>query len=274
MMVTFNPKDPNTFASASLDKTIKIWGLGSSVPYFTLEGHEKGVNCIDYYHGAEKPYLISGADDKTVKIWDYQNKACVQTLEGHSQNVSVACFHPELPIILSGSEDGMHWSSFPCQHGPRAFNVLIYLPFAYNLRLNCLFVIIGTVRIWHSNTYRLENTLNYGMERVWSLAYLKGSNDIALGYDEGAVVIKVRVVLQFIFMLICYPPFARWKADKMKFQYCTMVYEYLIDVACACPFIFCSARKRRAGHQHGQHRQNYMDTPQRDCYREHQDGNG
>jgi len=32
------------------------------------------------------------------------------------------------------------------------------------------------VRIWHSNTYRLESTLNYGLERVWALGYIKGSN--------------------------------------------------------------------------------------------------
>ena len=51
--------------------------------------------------------------------------------------VCTACFHPHLPIILTGSED-------------------------------------GTVRIWHSITYRLENTLNYGLGRVWALAYLKG----------------------------------------------------------------------------------------------------
>jgi coatomer subunit beta' len=39
-------------------------------------------------------------------VWDYQNKTCVQTLEGHTHNVSVACFHPTLPLIISGSEDG------------------------------------------------------------------------------------------------------------------------------------------------------------------------
>lgn len=61
-----------------------MWQLGSSVSNFTLEGHEKGVNCVDYYHGGDKPYLISGADDRLVKIWDYQNKTCVQTLEGNS----------------------------------------------------------------------------------------------------------------------------------------------------------------------------------------------
>ena len=88
MQVVFNPKDPNTFASASLDRTIKVWGLSSPVPHFTLEGHEKGVNCIDYFSGGDKPYLVSGADDKTVKVWDYQARTCVQTLGDHSHNVS------------------------------------------------------------------------------------------------------------------------------------------------------------------------------------------
>ena len=154
MCVVFNPKDTNTFASASLDRTIKVWQIGASAPNFTLEGHEKGVNVVEYFLGGEKPYLISGADDRLVKIWDYQNKTCVQTLEGHQANVCAVCFHPELPIILTGSED-------------------------------------GTVRVWHSNTYRPENTLNYGLERVWSMSFRKGSNNIAIGYDEGTIMIKL-----------------------------------------------------------------------------------
>jgi coatomer subunit beta' len=38
-------------------------------------------------------------------------------------------------------------------------------------------------QIWHSTTYRLENTLNYGMERVWSISYIKGSNSY-VGWSE------------------------------------------------------------------------------------------
>merc|ERR1712088_1308538 len=49
----------------------------------------------------------------------------------------------------------------------------------------------GTVKIWHANTYRLETTLNYGLERVWSIGVLRGSNNVALGYDEGAIMIKL-----------------------------------------------------------------------------------
>ncbi|KAI3390113.1 hypothetical protein SNEBB_010154 [Seison nebaliae] len=154
MEIVINPKDNNTFASASLDRTLKIWQLGSNVCNFTLEGHEKGVNCVDYYPGGEKPYLVSGADDRTVKIWDYQNKTCVQTLDAHSQNVSSVAFHSEIPLIITGSED-------------------------------------GTVKLWHSVTYRLDSTLNFGLERVWSISCQKGSNNVGLGYDEGSVVVAM-----------------------------------------------------------------------------------
>lgn len=154
MMVKFNPKDTNTFASASLDRTIRVWGLGSAHPHFALDGHERGVNCIDYYPGGDKPYLISGSDDRTVKIWDYQTKAIIHTLDGHGNNLTSVLYHPRLPIIISACED-------------------------------------GAVRMWHATTYRAETTLNYGMERAWSLAALKSSNKLAIGYDEGTVVLRL-----------------------------------------------------------------------------------
>ena len=58
------------FASASLDKTVKVWNINSNKAHFTLNGHQNGVNCVDYYRG-DKPYLVSGGDDRLVKIWDY-----------------------------------------------------------------------------------------------------------------------------------------------------------------------------------------------------------
>lgn len=41
------------------------------------------------------------------------------------------------------------------------------------------------------NVSRLESSLNYGFERVWTIACLKGSNNVAIGYDEGSVLVKV-----------------------------------------------------------------------------------
>ncbi|KAI9221346.1 coatomer WD associated region-domain-containing protein [Blastocladiella britannica] len=152
--VAFNPKDANTFASAALDCTVKVWNINSPTANFTLQGHEKAVNCLGYYPGADKPYLMSGGDDHKVRVWDLQNKTCVATLDGHTQNVIVAEFHPELPIALTGAED-------------------------------------GTIKVWNATTWKLEHSLNYGMERVWSLAVVKGSSTIAAGYDEGCVVLNL-----------------------------------------------------------------------------------
>lgn len=155
MGLAINPKDTNTFASACLDRTVKIWNLGSNHPNFTLEAHEtKGVNHVDYYPQSDKPYLLTTSDDKTVKIWDYTTKALIATLEGHTSNVSFACYHPELPIVISGSED-------------------------------------GTIKVWNANTYRLEQSLSYGLERAWCVSYQRGKQGIAMGFDDGAVVVKM-----------------------------------------------------------------------------------
>jgi coatomer subunit beta' len=48
MGLAINPKDTNTFASACLDRTVKVWNLSSSHPNYSIEAHEaKGVNFVE-----------------------------------------------------------------------------------------------------------------------------------------------------------------------------------------------------------------------------------
>lgn len=75
-------------------------------------------------------------------------------LEGHSNNIAAVSFHPDLPLIVSSCED-------------------------------C------TVKLWHATTYRLEQTLNYGLDRTWCHSTQPGTKLLAVGYDEGTVVIKL-----------------------------------------------------------------------------------
>lgn len=30
---------------------------------YTLMGHQKGINCLDFYPGSDKPYIATGSDD-------------------------------------------------------------------------------------------------------------------------------------------------------------------------------------------------------------------
>ena len=88
MAVKFNPKDSTSFASVSLDRSVKvgvggvgdkqIWSISQSHCNYSLLGHQKGINCLDYYPGTDKPYLITGSDDLVVSLFllsfiDYQS---------------------------------------------------------------------------------------------------------------------------------------------------------------------------------------------------------
>lgn len=157
MQLAINPKDTNMFASASLDKSIKIWTISTSksAANFSLIGHESGVNCIDFCNDTERSHLVSGGDDFNVKVWDYQTKQCLYTFEqAHSDNVAAVSFHPDIPIIFSAGEDDV-------------------------------------INIWNAVTYRNEQTLNYGLKRVWAIHALPSSNYVAFGFDEATVVIKI-----------------------------------------------------------------------------------
>jgi coatomer subunit beta' len=160
MNIAINPKDPQTFATSCLDRTVKVWSITSSSPNFTFDAHERGgVNFVEYHPDPHKPYIITTGDDRTIRIWDYLSKSCIQTLEGHTANVSFAVYlGGGVPVIVSGSEDGM-------------------------------------IKIWNASTYRLENTLNYGLERAWCVALNNksggGANEVAVGFDEGLVILKL-----------------------------------------------------------------------------------
>ena len=71
--VAAHPTLPYLLTSSD-DMLIKLWGLGSPDPNFTLEGHQKGVNCIDYFTGGDRPYLISGSDDQLVKVGESEGR--------------------------------------------------------------------------------------------------------------------------------------------------------------------------------------------------------
>lgn len=163
MQVAINPKDPSMFASASLDRTIKIWTIAApgkasqkTSANYSLIGHQAGVNCLDFCSSFDRPHLVSGGDDGHVKVWDYQTKQCLFTFDknGHTDNVSAVSFHPDLPIILSAGEDNV-------------------------------------VNIWNAITFKHETALNYGLQRVWAIHALPESNYVALGFDEATVVLKI-----------------------------------------------------------------------------------
>ncbi len=64
--VSYSP-DGQTLASGSLDKTVKLWEVGTGKLLQTLKGHEGSVRSVSYSPDGQT--LASGSEDKTVKLW-------------------------------------------------------------------------------------------------------------------------------------------------------------------------------------------------------------
>lgn len=92
-----------TFASSSLDDTIKVWNLNSGEELLTLRGHTKGVNTIAI--SPDGKTLVSGSDDYTIKFWSYHTGTLVGTLTGHSRDVNSVTITPDGKFLCSGGED-------------------------------------------------------------------------------------------------------------------------------------------------------------------------
>ena len=78
MDLKMNPNELGTFATSSMDSTIKLWNLNSTKSNGTLQNvHVKGVNTISFYEG-DKPLLLSGGDDLMVVVWDLTTRTALQ----------------------------------------------------------------------------------------------------------------------------------------------------------------------------------------------------
>ena len=100
--VAFSP-DSTWLASASSDRTVKIWDASSGACLQTLEGHSSDVMSVAF--SSDSTWLASASWDRTVKIWDVSSGAYLQTLEGHSSDVNSVAFSPDSTQLASASDD-------------------------------------------------------------------------------------------------------------------------------------------------------------------------
>ncbi|MCU0524899.1 MAG: protein kinase [Elainella sp. Prado103] len=103
--VTCIAVSPNasTFASSSLDDTIKVWNLNTGELLLNLTGHNRGVNTITI--SPDGRTLVSGSDDYTVRVWSFLNGALLGALTGHNRDVNAVAISPDGKLLISGGED-------------------------------------------------------------------------------------------------------------------------------------------------------------------------
>ncbi|PWB67097.1 MAG: hypothetical protein C3F17_00015 [Bradyrhizobiaceae bacterium] len=177
--------DEATIASASWDRTIRLWSLAGA-PARVLEGHTQNVNGVAF---APDGRLVSAGYDATLRIWPREREAApvVTTLPTPLNAVAVAV---DGEIVTAGA-DGKVYVVAP--NGARAAEVeagatpIIALAVSGDGRLVAAAGIRGAVAIIDRATRTVARTLVGPGLPVWSLAFLPDSHTLITGGTDRMV---------------------------------------------------------------------------------------
>uniref|UniRef100_A0AAY5KEF5 Notchless protein homolog 1 n=2 Tax=Esox lucius TaxID=8010 RepID=A0AAY5KEF5_ESOLU len=100
--VLFSP-DTRLLASASFDKSIKIWDGRTGKYLQSLRGHVSAVYQVAW--SADSRLLVSGSSDSTLKVWDIKTGKLHTDLPGHADEVFAVDWSPDGQRVVSGGKD-------------------------------------------------------------------------------------------------------------------------------------------------------------------------
>ena len=103
--------DGTLIASASGDKSARIWDAATGRQMRLLAGHAAPVRSIAFSPDGSR--LVTASDDKTARIWDVKTGAQLAVLGGHTNVVRTAAFSPDGRRVVTASYDqtGRVWEA-------------------------------------------------------------------------------------------------------------------------------------------------------------------
>ena len=90
-------------ASASFDKSVRVWCGKSGRFLFVLRGHVQAVYQLAW--SGDSRLLVSASADSTLKLWSAETKKLVNDLPGHGDEVYTVDWSPDSQRVVSGGKD-------------------------------------------------------------------------------------------------------------------------------------------------------------------------
>ena len=145
--VAFRPNGV-MLASASWDRTIRLWNVNTGRLLHTLTGHTNDIMSVAF--SLDGQTLASGSWDGTIRLWNPNNGNLKRTLTGHAGGVASIAFGPDGQTLASGNAN---W----------------------------------TIQLWDTKTWKLERTLEGHTDVVEVVTFSPDGQTLASGSRDTTI---------------------------------------------------------------------------------------
>ncbi|MBP5974431.1 hypothetical protein HW132_17255, partial [Brasilonema sp. CT11] len=184
---SFSP-DGKILATASRDKTVKLWDTATLKEIKTLSGHTDAV--VGTSFSPDGKILATASADKTVKLWDTATLKEIKTLSGHTNAVYSTSFSPDGKILATASRDKTVklWDTATLKEIKTLSghtNAVYGTSFSPDGKILATASGDNTVKLWDTATLKEIKTLTGHTAAVWSTSFSPDSKMLATAsYDN------------------------------------------------------------------------------------------
>lgn len=181
--------DGKQLASASFDKTIRIWDLDTKQTVLHYTGHSDFVHGVAF--GPKGDWFATASKDRTSRMIDAKTGKSIFTFSGTDQDVLSVAVHPESEqVVTSGFDAGLSWWNTKTGERIRrqgghdiATNEIVFTP-----KGEVAATAGGdkTVRLWDPKTGMQTKTLPVS-SMVYSVAIRHDGKLVASGSFDGLI---------------------------------------------------------------------------------------